>query len=311
MELNQWLSAIAKRMQAASFSPNSIKRMTQELTDHYQDILDASDTKDPSEAIARLGTVDSILLSVEQQRSGSVPLFHFLILPLLQLAFGWIALVALTFIVVNQFAMIGINANQASSPMLIRLPLCLLWSGVPVWAALFVSWRAYRRTVFRDNSFAWSAIAFCTIALAVATLEGPVDLANDTMGHVFNTDMNFVWFCNPFRISQILIPVIFLLVGYRNRNACDIRYGDLCKPVRERTSTSEHSCRSCNELSILLPVRNNYRELNLHPQCFIGVYSLLDGHGAGYKWWCFEVHRKFKSVKRWIGQADRCDEQVA
>ncbi len=29
MELNQWLSAIAKRMQAASFSPNSIKRMTQ------------------------------------------------------------------------------------------------------------------------------------------------------------------------------------------------------------------------------------------------------------------------------------------
>ncbi len=226
MELNEWLSTIAKRMQAASFSPNSIERMTQELADHYEDILDASATKDPSEAIARLGTVDSILVSVEQQRSGSIPVFHFLILPLLQLVFVWIALVVMSFIVVNQFAMIGINANQASSPMLIRLPLCLFWSGVPIWAALFVSWRAYRRTVLRDNSFAWSAVAFCIIALAVATMEGTVDLASNSMGHGFNTDINFVWFCNPFRFIQILVPLAFLIVGYRKRTAFDISYGD-------------------------------------------------------------------------------------
>ena len=172
MQLNAWLSNIAEKMQAASFSPNSIERMTRELADHHQDILDATGTYGPSEAITRLGTVDSILKAAEHQRVGSMAWFHFLILPLLQLVFVWIALAAFSLFVVNQFAMIGVNANQASSPMLIRVPLGLLWSGVPIWAALFVSWRAYRRTVYRDNCFAWSAVAFCTIALAVATMEG-------------------------------------------------------------------------------------------------------------------------------------------
>ncbi|MCU0712146.1 MAG: hypothetical protein MUC43_08810 [Pirellula sp.] len=219
MEHNQWLLAIAKRMQAASFSPNSIERMTRELADHHQDILDASATNDSKDAIARLGTVDSILIAAEHQRTASMPWFHFLILPLLQLVFAWIALAAISLFVVNLFAMIGINANQASSPMLIRVPLGLLWSGVPIWAALFVSWRAYRRTLFRDNCFAWSAVAFCSIALAVATMQGPVDLPSSSMGHGFNTDFNIAWVCNPFRIVQILVPVAFLVVGYRKHNA--------------------------------------------------------------------------------------------
>jgi hypothetical protein len=155
-----------------------------------------------------------------------MPLFHFLILPVLQLVFAWIALAAFSFSVWNLFAMIGFNANQASSPMLIRIPVGLLWSGVPVWAALFVSWRAYRRTVFRDNCFAWSAVAFCAIALAVATMEGAVDLPSNSMGHGFNTDFNIAWVCNPFRVVQILVPFTFLVVGYRKHNASGVCYGN-------------------------------------------------------------------------------------
>ena len=75
--------------------------MTRELADHYQDILDASPTKDPGAAIARLGTVESSLISAEQQRAGSMPWFHFLILPLFQLILIWIAFTASILIVVN------------------------------------------------------------------------------------------------------------------------------------------------------------------------------------------------------------------
>lgn len=218
MQLNDWLSNIAAKMQAASFSPNSIERMTRELADHHQDILDASTTSNSSEAIARLGTVDSILNAAEHQRTNSMPWFHFLILPLLQLICVWILFAASSLFVVNLFAMIGINANQASSPMSIRVPLGLLWSGVPVWAALFVSWRAYKRTMFRDNRFAWSAVAFCVIALAVATMESPVHFASSSMGHGFNLDFSLAWFCNPFRIVQTLVPVACLVGGYKKRN---------------------------------------------------------------------------------------------
>jgi hypothetical protein len=226
MQLNAWLSNIAEKMQAASFSPNSIERMTRELADHHQDILDASATNDSNKAIARLGTVDSILNAAEHQRTGSMAWFHFLILPLLQLVFVWISFAAISLFVVNLFAMIGINANQASSPMAIRVPLGLLWSGVPVWAALFVSWRAYKRTMFRDNCFAWSVVAFCMIASAVATMESPVHFPSNSMEHGFNTDFSLAWFYNPFRIVQILVPVAFLVVGYRKHTTPAVCYSN-------------------------------------------------------------------------------------
>lgn len=219
MHKDEWLAEIASKMQQAAFSPRRIERMTLELSQHYQDLMEENAMQGMShiQIVERMGTPSRIVEAAEAQKRNTFPWLYFGVIPLLATLGCWIAIQTSMVAVGSVVESMGYSLRIIDDYAIARMVVSCLWVGAPIGAAFLASCIQFRIFSTRDQGSMWAVFAFLLIAMVAAPLQNQLNWENHMASSGFQVSLDGSLF-QGFRSLQCLLPLAMLALCLVHRH---------------------------------------------------------------------------------------------
>ncbi len=219
MHKDEWLAEIAMQMQKAAFSPRRIERMTLELSQHYQDLMEENAMQGMShtQIVERMGTPSHIVEAAKAEKRNRSPWLYFGLIPLFATLGCWIAIQASIVAAGSLLESMGYSLRVIEDYAVARMAVSCLWIGAPIGAAFLASCLQFRIFSSRDQGSTWAVIAFLLIAMVAAPLQNHLNWENHMASSGFQVSLDGSLF-QGFRSLQCLMPLAMLALCLVHRH---------------------------------------------------------------------------------------------